>query len=124
MRTLLQSVLAGSALMLVIAVSIGCGAIRGGVLVTVRNSQQAILQNVTVRVGDRDYDIGDLKPGEAQSVTVQPTGESHVVIVTRADGAPPVETKVDTYMEQGYGGTLDVEFLASGDVKVVDHVRP
>jgi hypothetical protein len=100
-----------------------CGVGREGVLVTVRNSQAEALETVSLRVTGNEYQLGDIAPGAATSARVHPTSDSHVVVVTKGVDARPREVVIDTYLERGSGGTLEIELLPGGDTKVVDRIR-
>jgi len=104
------------------ALAIGVGALAivlsGGLTVTVRNVSDQRLTGVVVHVTGASYKLGNVEPGKSKSVRVSPTGESHVEIEHLAG-----RLIVNTYLEAGYCGHVDVDVTPSEVVRVEDKVR-
>ena len=93
-----------------------------GVLVTVRNvDASAPLRALTVIVTGAEYPVGDLGPGEAKTVRVNPRGESSAVLRYDRQGTVS-EMAVDCYMESNYVGTLGADVTPDKLVRVKNEI--
>src|SRR5436309_1468181 len=72
------------------------------VRVTVWNTGQEIMGDVTIHVTGRAYSLGDLAPGVSRAQMVSPTSESHVEVEFTDEQDSRVRLKVDCYFEPGY----------------------
>lgn len=91
-----------SVLLMSLIVLVGC---QSGVRVGVTNGRDHGIEAVQVLVSGSEYTIGNLEPGQRASVRVTSKGESRVEILHAGAGAPLV---VDTYLEPGYSGEIEV----------------
>ncbi len=103
--------------MLVSALATACA--KGGVTFTVRNAGDSVMAGVVVQVTGKAYPVGDLLPGESKSMTLAPTGESHVEIAQI--GNPKLV--VDCYFEPGYEGTIEARLTETKVVAVKSQLR-
>jgi len=94
-----------------IAVAVGVAAAwPRGVRVTVKNRGPRPLTNVVVHVTGNSYQLGTLRVGESQSVSVQSRGESGVELVFTQDTGDQVRLNAGGYFESsGYEGTIEIE---------------
>ena len=77
----------GGSLALLVLASAQCTLINPKIRVTVTNSQEELMRDVTVTVTGAHYELGDIVAEASKSVVVEPTGESDAVIRYReADG--------------------------------------
>ncbi|MGB5039113.1 MAG: hypothetical protein WBQ66_21090 [Blastocatellia bacterium] len=115
--------LAGSLALLVLA-SVQCTLINPKIRVTVTNSQEELMRDVTVTVTGAHYELGDIVAEASKSVVVEPTGESDALIKYREANGRVVEIEAGAYMEPGYNGTIALTVYPGGDSKLVVRVRP
>jgi hypothetical protein len=94
-----------------------------GTNVILTNKSNDTLHSVVVHVTGNSYSVGELAPDQAKSVRVHPTGESHVEIEhVDADGARK-RLYADCYIEQGYGGSIEINMTADAITKLDHHRR-
>ena len=92
-----------------------------GVHVTVINSGPEPLTEVVVHVTGNEHQIGKLSVGEARTVRVRPTGESHVEISFVDSRQQMHRVNAGGYFEaEDYHGTIEVE-LEACEIKRNDH---
>jgi hypothetical protein len=94
-----------------------------GVHVTVRNTGQEAMRDVTVQVTGRAYSLGDLAPGGSRTRQVSPTSESHVEVEFTDEQGKRVRLAAGGYCEPGYRGQIDIEIRDGKVVAVKDEVR-
>jgi hypothetical protein len=94
-----------------------------GVRVTVRNTGQEMMRDVTVHVTGRAYAIGDLAAGGSRTRRVSPTSESHVEVEFTDEQSRRVRLVAGAYFEPGYRGQIDIEIRDGKVVAVKDEVR-
>jgi hypothetical protein len=88
-------------------------------LVTVDNLGPDRLSRVIVHVTGRAYPLGDLRSGEARTVLVSPTSESHVEVEFTTSDGTNARLSADCYFEPGYHGTIRV-VIENARIKRVD----
>lgn len=94
-----------------------------GVTVSVRNTGQEMMRDVTVLVTGRRYSIGDLAPGGSRSRRVSPTSESSVEVeFTDAQGGR-ILLMAGGYLESGYRGQMDIEIRDRKIAAVNDEIQ-
>lgn len=94
-----------------------------GVDAIIHNTGTGTLRGVRVIVTGRAYAIGNLAPNQRQTVRVNPTGESDIVLTyTDANGAAQKLT-AGCYFESGYSGTVKIEVADGKVVKIDDRIR-
>ena len=114
----------GGSLALLVLVSAQCTLINPKIRVTVTNSQEELMRDVTVTVTGVHYDLGDIVAEASRSIVVEPTGESDAVIRYREADGRVVDIEAGAYMEPGYNGTIALTVYPGGDAKLDVRVRP
>lgn len=114
----------GGSLALLVLASAQCTLINPKIRVTVTNSQEELMRDVTVTVTGAHYELGDIVAEASKSVVVEPTGESDAVIRYREADGRVVDIEAGAYMEPGYNGTIALTVYPGGDAKLVVRVRP
>jgi hypothetical protein len=96
----------GSILLFAALVS-GCmGA--GQVTLAITNNTDKPIQSVMVKFTGGVAQLGSLKIGERQEVTIKPVGESHIELDIYPVGENVEHRVVDTYFEAGYRGKIEI----------------
>ena len=81
-----------------------------GVNVSVQNIGHRELKSVIVHVTGRSYDLGAIAPGQTQSTTVKPIGETHVELTIVDADSTRANVVIDCYFEsRGYTGKIVLE---------------
>jgi hypothetical protein len=94
-----------------------------GYKISVRNTGQENMRDVTVIVTGRCYSIGDIAPGSSRSRRVSPTGESSVEVEFTDEQGKCVRLAAGGYLEPGYRGQMDIEIQDGKIVVVKDKMR-
>ncbi len=102
---------------------IGSHVFTPGVHVTVRNTGQEFMQDVTVHVTGRVYSFGDLPPASFRTRKVSPTSESHVEVEFTDEQGKRVRLVAGGYFEPGYRGQIDIEIKDGKVGAIQDEVR-
>jgi hypothetical protein len=108
---------------LLFAGAIYCIFFAPGVHVTVRNTGQEVLRNVTVHVTGDEKSLGDLAPGGFRSRKIRPASGSHVEVEFTIEQGTRLRLIVDCYSEPGYRGELDFEIQDGKIGKVKNTIR-
>ncbi len=88
--------------------------------VTVHNVGESPMFDLQIHVTGNSYQLGDLQSGAATSCDVQAAGESDVEISYRLKDGSTKSHKLDCYIESGYRGHIDSEFV-DGQLRSVTH---
>jgi hypothetical protein len=88
--------------------------------VSVTNGNETPVEAVQVNVTGNSYALGALEPGERASVRVSSTGESLVELRHAGIRDPLV---VDTYLEPGYSGEIEIRIEADSLKVLKNEIR-
>jgi hypothetical protein len=94
-----------------------------GVHVTVRNTGQVVMRDVTVHVTGRAYSLGDLAAGGLRTQKVSPTGKSHVEVEFTDEQGKRVRLDADCYFSPDFRGQIDIHIKDGKVVAVQNEVR-
>ena len=72
-------------------------------MVTVENSGAQKLSSVSITTADQRYALGDIEPGGAAKLGLNPVRDTDLVITSSAG-----RSRVDTYLTRGYVGEISV----------------
>lgn len=106
----------GLAIALLLASLGGC---HNGTSVGITNKSNKAIQTVVIRYTGGVAEIKSLGVDERREVLIHPTDESHVELDIIAIDGRKVARVVDTYLEDGYGGKLEIR-ISPGFVATVD----
>lgn len=91
--------------------------------VTIRNIGTQDMQTVVVHVTGNKHPIGDIRAGEAASIDVSPTGDSHVMVHFVDPTGKRVQLVGDCYFGPSFTGFIDVEIDDGKLQSIAEHTR-
>ena len=93
-----------------------------GIHVSVTNTGQDVLRDVTVHVTGRSYPLGDLSPFTSHACEVSPASESHVELELTDAQDRRVRLNAGGYFEPGYRGTMEIQVRDGKVIGVKDDI--
>jgi hypothetical protein len=80
-----------------------------GVNITIKNTDSVPLENVAIWLDGKTFELGQIEPGKAKTVRLNPTQETEIYVAHGASDVPPKMLKVGEALEPGYQGNMLVE---------------
>jgi hypothetical protein len=80
-----------------------------GVNVTIKNIDSVPLENVSVLLEGKTFELGEIEPGKAKSVRLNPSQKTEIYLAHGESNNPPKMLKVGEALEPGYQGNMLVE---------------
>ena len=106
---------------LFISILVGCKP--AGVAVTVTNATGGEITGLEVRFKGGSKSAQKLKAAESFEATINPHGESHLVIAFVDSSGKRHSAEVDVYFERGYKGGIHVTIRPDGTVTWKEDIK-
>jgi hypothetical protein len=93
-----------------------------GIRITVLNTGQETVRDMTVYVTGASYPLGDLAPSTSRTCKVSPTSESHVELEFADEQRGRIRLNAGGYFEPGYQGTMEIQVRDGKATRVKDDI--
>lgn len=80
-----------------------------GVNLTIKNIDSVPLENVSILLEGKTFDLGEIEPGRAKTIRLNPSQETEIYVAHGEENNPPKMLKVGRALEPGYQGNMLVE---------------